>query len=126
GRTGGTVPAYFGGGMEELRIWTIAKTAAQIRQEMHKSITPFSDPNLICYLRFDEGFGFFYAADASGNCNHSTLVNMDVNNSTASPVWFTSTVPLGTPVVATQSVTSSGPVTFTNTDLTMNFNNYTG
>ncbi|HRO43213.1 MAG TPA: T9SS type A sorting domain-containing protein [Flavipsychrobacter sp.] len=121
GRTGGTTPLYFSGGMEEVRIWTSPRTATEIRQGMHKSITPFSDPNLVSYLRFDEGVGSFYSADASGNCNHGTLVNMDLVNA-----WSTSPIPLGTPVVATQTVSGSGPVTFTNAHLNMNFSGYTG
>lgn len=126
GKTGGTTPLYFSGGMEEVRIWASARTANEIRTYMHTSIAPFSDPNILCYLRFDEGAGTFYTADASGNCNHGTLVNMDVANTTASPVWYFSTIPIGTPVVVTQPVTGSGPITFTNANLSINFANYTG
>jgi len=121
GRTGGVTPLSYNGGMEELRIWTSPRTAMEIRQNMHTIITPFSDPSLVCHLRFEEGIGSFYTADASGNCNHGTLVNMDLAN-----VWFFSTIPLGTPVVAMQTVAASGPVTFTNANLSMNFSGYTG
>lgn len=126
GRTGGATPQYFTGGIEEVRIWSTARTAAQLRAGMHTSVAPFSDPNMVAYLRFDEGVSSFFAADASGNCNHGSLVNMDINNTTASPVWFISSVPMGAPIVATQTVTGSGPVTFTNANLSMNFANYAG
>jgi len=126
GRTGGTTPFSFSGGMEEIKIWNSARTAAQIREGMHTSITPFSDGNLVCYLRFDEGVGSHYTADASGNCNHGTLVNMDLTNTTAAPVWFISTVPIGAPSVEMQTVNTSGPVNFTNAHLSMNFSGYSG
>ncbi|MBS1777336.1 MAG: T9SS type A sorting domain-containing protein [Bacteroidetes bacterium] len=125
-RTGGAAPQYFNGGMDEFRFWTIAKSAADIRAGMHTRVTPFSDPNLVCYFRFDEGTGTYYTADESGNCNNGTLVNMDINNTSTSPVWYLSTIPLGAPAIDTLLVTGSGAVTFPNTNLSVNFTNYIG
>jgi hypothetical protein len=126
GKTGGTTPNYMAGGIDEVKIWGGARTTAEIRENMHRRYPDFSEPNMLCNLHMDEGVGSFLLSDASGNCNNGTLVNMDVQNTTTAPAWFVSTIPFGTPVVSSQTVTTSGPVTFTGTYLTMNFSNYVG
>ncbi|MBS1589807.1 MAG: T9SS type A sorting domain-containing protein, partial [Bacteroidetes bacterium] len=51
---------------------------------------------------------------------------MDINNTSTSPVWYLSTIPLGAPAIDTLLVTGSGAVTFPNTNLSVNFTNYVG
>ena len=91
---------------------------------MHTRIPDFGNPNLVAYLRFDEGVNSFLTADASGNCNNGNLVNMDVINGTINPVWYISTIPLGTPAVVSQDVSASGNVTFPGGNASMDFYNY--
>lgn len=55
---------YYAGEMDEVRIWKIARTAAQIASNMNRSITPGS-PDLVGYWRFDEASGTA-VLDASG------------------------------------------------------------
>jgi hypothetical protein len=122
----GSAATFFIGGLDEVKIWASARSESQIRLGMHKKYPDFSEVDMVCNLHFDEGVGNFLIADASGNCNNATLINMDVQNVTVNPVWYVGTIPFGTPVVETQTVTASGTVNFTNSFLSMNFANYVG
>jgi hypothetical protein len=124
GKTGPSA-AFFNGSLDEIKIWSVARTAAQIRQNMHTKYANFSQLDLVCNLHLDEGIGFNQTADASGNCNNGTLVSMDVQN-TPLVTWVASTVPLGSPTVVELPVAASGPVTFTGADLTLDFTGFSG
>jgi hypothetical protein len=76
---------YFDGAIDEVRIWSVGRSEAQIQDNMNSPI-PENSAGLSAYYRFDEGTGTI-AADATGNANNGTLFN--------SPVWVTpSTAPL--------------------------------
>ncbi len=117
---------YFYGTIDEIKIWDAARTESQIRAGMHTRLPNLTNLDLILYLRLDEGVGSTIVTDASGECNSASLNNMDYNNNTATPAWVSSLIPIGTPVVNAQSISMSGPVTFTGTNLTMNFYNFSG
>ncbi|MES2779080.1 MAG: LamG-like jellyroll fold domain-containing protein, partial [Bacteroidota bacterium] len=78
-------PAFsnFTGLLDELRIWTVARTQAQIQASMNSEITPQS--GLVQYLKLNQGVagnnnpGITTATDASGNNNNGTLVNFGLN-----------------------------------------------
>ncbi|HKS38738.1 MAG TPA: FG-GAP-like repeat-containing protein, partial [Verrucomicrobiae bacterium] len=71
-------PAYFfAGKADEVRVWSVARTQAQIAAAMEQSLVG-NEAGLAGYWRFDEGTGTS-AADATANANHGTLVNL--------PVW---------------------------------------
>jgi Concanavalin A-like lectin/glucanases superfamily len=72
--------------MDEVRIWTVARTQAEIARCMNVSL-PGTQPGLLVYWRFDEGTGGF-ASDASGN-GHT--LNLGYGGS---PVWVPSTAPI--------------------------------
>ena len=63
--------------MDEVRVWNIARTQAQIQANMNCDIP--QNPNLIAYYRFDEGVAGgnntnkAYVLDYSGNGNCGTL-----------------------------------------------------
>ena len=124
GKTGPSL-AFYNGSLDEVKIWSVARTASQIRQNMHTKFPDFSQPDLVVNLHLDEGLGSNLTADASGNCNSGTLVNMDVQN-TPLTTWLPSNMPFGSPVVAEQTISGSGPVTFTGANLTLDFANFTG
>ena len=63
---------FFNGIMDELRIWNMARTQAQIFEGINSSV-PVNSSGLVAYYKFDEGGGNPF--DASGNGNHGTLVN---------------------------------------------------
>ena len=61
----------YDGLLDELRIWSVARTALDIQNEM-VSGGPKTDPNLVAYYRFNESGGQ-RAYDRSGNGNHASL-----------------------------------------------------
>jgi hypothetical protein len=86
-----TVPGgqIFDGKMDEVRIWSIARTEAEIRQEMHREIiTPNLTAGLIANYSFNLAEGT-KAYDYSINLYNGTLVNMDPDTD-----WEVSTAPI--------------------------------
>lgn len=106
---------HFNGTMDELRIWNIVRSPAEIQANMNSTV-PANSTGLSAYYKFDEGTGTT-TADATPNNNHGTLIN--------GPVWQTpSSYPLNTAVVWTPgnihatnlTATSSGSYTATVTN----------
>lgn len=64
---------YFNGTMDELRLWNMVRTPAQMLTNMNNTI-PTNSAGLVAYYKFDEGSGTT-AADATGNGNTGTLIN---------------------------------------------------
>jgi len=101
---GGTA-AYFNGTIDEVRIWNVARTEAQIRNWMHKTENLTSESGLVSVWHFDEStVGPNSAVDSKGN-NHGTPTNMTNDD------CVTSTAPLGEKgaFVITQTQTNVGP-----------------
>lgn len=99
---------HFNGTMDELRIWNIARTQAEIQANSNTTIAANS-AGLVAYYKFDEGTGTT-TADATANNNHATFVN--------GPTWQ---VPSTSPVNAvvwypgretTPSITVTTPGTY--------------
>lgn len=84
------------GGLDEFRLWNIARSQQDIIQNMHNKIANFSNPNLVVYYRMNEGLGNSSLGDASGNCNSGDLQNMDANITGTGQVWFAGSVMLDT------------------------------
>jgi hypothetical protein len=64
---------HMNGALDEVRMWSMYRTPAQIRSNMYRRILP--QTNLIWYFRLDEGAvnlgpGGKTAVDLSGNLNH--------------------------------------------------------
>lgn len=79
----------FTGLLDEVRIWDIQLTVAQIRNNMYREIpNPASEPNLIAYYKFNETTGTILP-DESANSNDGTLLNMDPTTD-----WVVSTAPI--------------------------------
>ena len=78
---------HFNGTMDEVRIWNITRTPAQIQANMQTAVAPNS-AGLVAYYKFDEGSGTT-TADATTNGNNGTLVN--------GPTWLTSSLQYNTP-----------------------------
>jgi len=71
---------WFGGGLDDLRIWSGVRSAAQIAASLNSQLSG-TEPGLLANWKFDEGNGGA-AVDATGNGNTGTLVN--------SPAWLPS------------------------------------
>lgn len=100
----------FVGSMDELRIWSVVRTAQQIRENQHRRLSG-SQTGLISYYQFNEGDGTTSADSINGFS--ATLYN--------NPEWQTSTIPFGsgtsTSVTSVQSGSQSiGSVTLNLTD----------
>ena len=94
-KTAGT--EYFRGSMDEVRIWSVARTAAQLSTTKGIGL-PGGSAGLVAYYRFNEGSGTT-VSDATGMAaNLGTFVG--------SPTWTTDA----------PSVTNGLPVTLTVTD----------
>ena len=79
----------FTGQLDEVRIWDVQLTLAEIRNNMNREIpNPASEPNLIAYYQFNETSGTLLP-DLSGNGNDGTLLNMDPSTD-----WALSTAPI--------------------------------
>lgn len=60
------------GALDEVRIWRVVRTPAEIEANRYTRLTG-SEPGLVAYYRFDEGFGES-PVDASPNGFHATLM----------------------------------------------------
>ena len=88
-----TFPFY--GGIDEFRVWSVARSAAEINQTLHASLAG-TEPGLQAYWRFDEGFGSTHAYDSSGHGRTGTL-----GGSPQPPQWIDSGALLGQPILLT-------------------------
>lgn len=79
---------YFNGYMDELRIWTVARTATEIKNNYLNEVSA-SSTGLMAYYKFNEGTGTTLT-DQTSNAINGTLTN--------SPGW----------VVSTANIASSG------------------
>ena len=77
---------YFGGSVDEVRVWNIARTQAQIQAGMNSELNPATQTGLVSYYTFDQGIaagnntGLTTVIDQSGN-NNGTLVNFTLSGS---------------------------------------------
>ena len=65
---------YFGGNLDELRIWSVVRTQAEIQATMNKRLNG-SESGLVAYYKMNEGSGTSLA-DSSSNSNTGTLISM--------------------------------------------------
>lgn len=83
----------FNGRMDEVRIWSEARTLEQIRNNMYRELpNPASEPNLAAYWRMNEGSGQTIA-DLSGN-NNTGYLGGTAAVETSDPTWIASTAPI--------------------------------
>ena len=105
---------HFNGSMDELRLWNVVRTPAQMLTNMNNTI-PTNSTGLVAYYKFDEGTGTT-TADATSNGNNGTLIN--------APTWqVPSTSPVnrvvwspGGAMTPSLTVTTSGTYTATVTN----------
>ena len=84
---------YFKGRVDEVRVWNTARTAAQIRDTMCKTLIG-DETGLVAYYRFDQENAADQTIlyDLTSNINNGTLANMDSTTdwvaSTAFNAWI--------------------------------------
>jgi hypothetical protein len=82
-------PRYFDGRIDEVRIWSVARTLDQIRDAMHQQLTG-GEAGLVAYYNFNVSSGTLLS-DRTTNGNDGTLVN--------GPIWTNSTFPCANLIV---------------------------
>jgi hypothetical protein len=83
---------YFTGAIDELRLWSVARSAAEIQATMHQVLTG-SEAGLVGYWRFDESSGST-AADASPSGNTATVDTTGDGGAMSAPVHVPSDAPV--------------------------------
>ncbi len=63
----------FDGGLDEVRLWNVVRTASEVQAMMRSELTG-AEPGLVAYWRFNEGAGTAVADDSPGT-NTATLRN---------------------------------------------------
>jgi hypothetical protein len=58
GSNNGDIPRYYKGLVDEVRLWNTARTSAQIQSQYDNVVSPLN-PDLIVYMRFDNGPDMF-------------------------------------------------------------------
>ena len=91
GRQYGSIGEYWRGQLDEVRIWNEARSAEQLRANMHQPPTG-TEPNLAAYWPFREGLASDTTADASGHGHTGRLLNRP--RWVPSPVGWASTLQL--------------------------------
>lgn len=109
------------GGLDEFRIWNIERTQTQIIENMHRKLANFSEPNLVAYYRMNEAFPSALVADASGNCNSGTLVNLNPNTQ-----WLNGSVLLDTTKATIFNITTNNLQTSTTHQIGVKAENIVG
>jgi hypothetical protein len=98
GSTANTAPLYLGsrlgqmnwfkGGIDNLRIWNVARSCEEIRQLRNCELTG-SEPNLVAYYKFNQGLAasdnstVTSLTDATANGNNGTFNHFALNGSTS-------------------------------------------
>jgi hypothetical protein len=78
GRQGVSGANYFDGALDEVRVWSSVRSAAQIQANISRTL-PANQPGLVGYWQFDNQFGARRAIDASGAGNHGLPFNRPVS-----------------------------------------------
>ncbi len=96
-----TLPVLLGGGvgnsswvgkLDEVRLWSVARTPAEIAAFRHAPLVG-DEPGLVGYWRLDEGSGQI-ASDSAENGNDGFLGGLPLPDP-ADPTWSTASAPLG-------------------------------
>jgi hypothetical protein len=77
------------GTIDEVRLFSTARTSQQIAADVTGGCSPIGDPALVAYYPFNEGSGTV-VHDASSHHLDGTLGNGDAGSA---PTWVTSTIP---------------------------------
>jgi predicted outer membrane repeat protein len=116
-----TSPKYidrtFIGKIDEVRLWKVARTVQQIRENMYLTI-PENDSGLVSYWQFNAASGK-WVADLVG-VNRGEIYHATDN------IWVNSTIPYGAGYSDTKIVTAAGIVNFQNTGTQLELIDYTG
>jgi PKD repeat protein len=115
GDAGVPLSDFFNGKMDEVRIWKVARTQTEIRESMHRSLDG-TEPDLALYYQFDR--------DKTTGTSLGVRDALGISHSTAqlaAASYLASEVHVGGGFSNTQSVTATGNIVFTGTNLEIDF-----
>jgi len=98
---------YFAGAIDDVRLWSVARSAAQVKQDMAQPTSVPTD-GLTGAWDFDEGAGTT-VNDSSGNGATGTLVN--------GPMWVAATSPAVAPAISPTDTAASATAIPTSTSM---------
>lgn len=110
GRADYDANGYFEGQLDEIRIWTVERTATQIRTYMFNTNSGANVVNSVGVWQLNEGTGTVASDPVNGN-------DITLNRGSANPTWVTSDAPLGG-FSAVASAVQSGTATVGGATLT--------
>ena len=113
---------YFQGDIEEVRLWSEARSQANIRENMHLTLVG-NETNLSGYWQFNESNGIS-VSDYLSSGNNGT--RGDGTTSSTYPAWVESTVPLGAGTSSRHTISGTGNTVFGTTGISMNFTSWGG
>lgn len=87
-------PNMFVGMIDEVRIWKVALTQAQIQQNMYKELSG-KEPGLVAYWDFDEGKGQVARDRTAGG--HDGCLGNEAWKDASDPTWVVSDAPIEYP-----------------------------
>jgi len=94
---------YHAGTLDEVRLWRIARTQAEIQAGLNTPLIG-NETGLVGYWRLDEGAGLL-ARDLTLNGNHGTLTNFNFDNTSG---WVLREINSSRAVRAVDAITSVG------------------
>lgn len=80
---------YFGGKMDEVRIWNTARSASDLIDNRSACLSG-AEAGLVAYYNFEDGIASAMLTDLAGGDNNGSLVNFDIINA-----WTTGVVNCG-------------------------------
>ncbi len=111
-----TTGTIFTGRIDELRFWSVAKTATEIASAMTTNLVG-TEPNLVAYYNFNQGIAngtntsITSLNDVTSSANNGTITNFTLNSTTSNfvPGYFssitgTNTVGVGSTIQLSHSV----------------------
>jgi hypothetical protein len=104
---------YYQGEIDEVRLWAVARTTEEIREDMHNTVDEGSTNGMIGYWQFNDGSGTILV-DQMGD-NKGTLQNFQFDSNDG---WVDSGVPIGYGSASSTEAFTSGTFNSENVSLT--------
>lgn len=102
---------YFKGGMDDVRIWNVARTASEITNNKDKDLIG-NETGLVAYYKFNQGTdnsdnsSITTAIDSKNFLNNGTLHNFNLTGTTSNWVYDVNRVYTSNPIFTSVPVTS--------------------
>jgi chitodextrinase len=113
----------YGGGLDEVRLWNVARTASELQAMMALELTG-AEPGLVGYWRFNEGAGTTSADGSPGQ--HPALLLAGTAWGVDGPLTPDTTLPTISNVVVSNVTATGATISFSTDEATTGWVSYTG